>query len=168
MILFFCSFFQLLRLQLDVRGAPVPYILGRNLPELIHMGRFSCENPLCNLSSTADEVPSLQRVSHSGGLDTNNANPGIILRAIVDSIIKVAQPRLQPNAVRLLDQLTISHNTCLARDGCPLAGAVDEGYVDMGIVGQVVGLSRFSVCVEEEVNASGFLLICQSEVNTLA
>lgn len=123
------------------------------------MSGLSRDNPLSNLSSTADEVTSLQRVCHGGRLDTDNANARIILRPIMDSVTKVAQPRLQSAAIRLLDQLAICHQACFARDGCPLARAIDEGYIDVGVIGQIVSFSGFGIRVEEEIDTPRFLYI---------
>lgn len=123
------------------------------------MSGLPSDHPLSHLSSAADKVANLQRVCHGGRLDTNNANARIILRPIMDSITKVAQPRLQFSAVRLLDQLAICHQACFARDGCPLARAIDEGYIDVGVIGQIVSFSGFGIRVEEEIDAPGFLYI---------
>jgi hypothetical protein len=77
----------------------------------------------------------------------------------VNAVAEVAEPRLEAAAVRLLDQLAILDEASLTRDGRPLAGAVDEGDVDVRVVGQVVGLAGLVVCVEEKVDASGFLFM---------
>lgn len=88
----------------------------------------------------------------------------------MDSVAKIAQPGLQAAAVCLLDQIAIRNNTRLARDRSPLARAINEGHVHVWIIGQVVGLAGLGVCVEEKINATGFLLeisCCEIQIQHL-
>jgi hypothetical protein len=75
----------------------------------------------------------------------------------VDAVPQVAQPRPEVLAVMLLDERPVRDDVGLAADRRPLSRAVEEADVDVRVAREVVRLAGLGVCVEEEVNAAGFL-----------
>jgi hypothetical protein len=57
----------------------------------------------------------------------------------------------------LPDSLSVGEDCCKSRDGCPFAGAVEEGDIDVRVRLDIVGLARLSVGVEDQVNTAVFL-----------
>ena len=94
-------------------------------------------------------------------LDADDANPGVVLASVVDPVLQVAEPRLELRAVVLLDQLAVRDDAGDAADRGPLARGVDERDVDVRVLGEVVRLARLVVAVEEQVDATVLLLVCQ-------
>jgi len=57
-------------------------------------------------------------------------------------------------------ELAVGDNVGFTGDGGPFTSVVEEAEVDVGVVLEVVGLARFGVCVEDEVDAVAFLEGC--------
>lgn len=95
----------------------------------------------------------------SAGLDTDDANAWVFWTAVMLAVAEVADPGLERWRVVLADNLAISLNGCMARDGSPFSGVVDEANVDRRVFFQVICLARLSVGVEEEIEAVSFLCI---------
>lgn len=77
------------------------------------------------------------------------------------AISQVSEPSFQSWAIVLLNQGSVSDDTGLPSDGSPLSGRVDESDVNVRVAGDVVGLARLGIGVEEKVNAIGLLYECQ-------
>ena len=75
----------------------------------------------------------------------------------MSAVAQVTEPSLQGRGVVLADKLAVSGDSSGAGDGSPFTGGVEEGDIDGGVRGQVVGFAGFGVGVEEEVYAAGFL-----------
>lgn len=73
------------------------------------------------------------------------------------SIAQVSKPCLELRGVVFLDGLTVGHDAGSAGEGGPLAAAVKEGDVDVGVRLKVVGLAGFGVGVEDEIETAAFL-----------
>lgn len=73
------------------------------------------------------------------------------------TITQVAEPCLQSGRVIFLDGGAVGEDAGFAGDGDPLAAVVEEGDVDGGVGGDVVGLTGLGVGVEDQVDAAGFL-----------
>ena len=68
------------------------------------------------------------------------------------AITEVTDPGLQGWGVVFLDDRSVSDDTGLARNAGPRAVGGEEGDIYVAVVLDVVGLSGFSVGVEEQVN----------------
>lgn len=98
------------------------------------------------------------------------------------SVTEVAEPGLEGFGVVFFDDGAVGDDLGGAGHRGPFAGGVEEGDVDVGVgydagrrlVGTVeerfwnevlynvlVGLARFGVGVEDEINAASLLLICE-------
>ena len=70
---------------------------------------------------------------------------------------EIAHPSLERGRVVLADQFPVGGDLGMAGDRGPLAGGGEEGDVDDGVGGKVVGLAGGGVGVEDEVNAVALL-----------
>ena len=114
------------------------------------------------LDDAAEDVLGRDGVVSRDHLDADDANAGVVLGAVVDTVTKVAQPGLKLGAVVLLDEVAVRDDVGDAADGGPLARHVEEGHVDVGVVLEVVGLAGLAVAVEEEVDAAVLLwVVCE-------
>lgn len=94
---------------------------------------LASDRSLCDLSSTSQQVLARDSIDNRRCLDTNDTNPRIVRTSIMLAVTQVSQPCLEGRAVVLLDQLAIRLDGGLSGDGSPLAGAVQERNVDVGI-----------------------------------
>lgn len=139
-----------------------PPLLGLrlgDLPQLVDRRHLARQRTLSDVGHPADKVLGCHAVGDRGGLDADDADSGVVGGAVVDSVAEVANPGLEGWAVVLLDEASVGDDLGHAADGGPLARAVDEGDVDVGVCRELIGLVRLGVGVEEEVNASALLHI---------
>lgn len=138
-------------------SSPVLDLSLCDFPQFVDLGRFACNRTRGHLSRSAEDVLGHERVSSRGSLDSDDTNSRIILRAIMCAVAQVSKPSLQSRVVVFLDERPIGDDVRLSGDGSPLARRIDEGDVDVRVARQVVSLPGLGVCVEEEVEAVGFL-----------
>ena len=65
------------------------------------------------------------------------------------AVAEVTEPGFQGWGVIFLDGGAIGEDLCFAGDGSPLTGGVEEGDVDGGVGGDVIGLAGLGVGVED-------------------
>jgi hypothetical protein len=128
-----------------------------DFPQFSHCWRLALYNALNHLHSPSNHGLSCNLVCSSRGLDLDHANSWIVFATIVCTVAEVAEPRLQSRGVVFLDSGAVGEDAGFAGDGGPLAAVVEEGDVDGGVGGDIVGLAGFGVGVEDEVDAAGFL-----------
>jgi hypothetical protein len=145
---------------ISVRRAPIRDLGGADLPQIVDLGGLARDSTSGHLGNPAEDVLRNERVRSGGGLDPNDTDAGIILRAVVLAIAEITQPCLERRAIMLLDERTVRDDARLPGDGSPLSRSVGEGDVDVGIARQVIGLARLGVRVEEKVDAAGLLEGC--------
>lgn len=93
-------------------------------------------------------------------LDADDSHARVLRAAVVNTVAQVAEPGLEMGVVVLADQVAVRDDAGGAADRGPVArGAVEERDVDVLVRLEVVRLARLSVGVEEEVDATGFLLL---------
>ena len=124
-----------------------------NVPKLVDLSSLASDNTLSELHSAANGSAPADGVLRSLAGDLNEADTGILRTAIVLAVTEVAEPRLEGGGVVLLDARAVGLNGSGAGDAGPLAGVVEEGEVDFGVLLEVVGLARLGVGVEDEVDA---------------
>ena len=142
-----------------VRASPRLDLLLAELPQFVDLWRLARNNSLCHLHAPANSVLPHNSIGSSLGGNSNNADTRIIRSAIVLSITKVAQPGFQSRRVVFLDDGAIGDDLRGAGHGGPFAGGVEEGDVDVWIGINVRGLAGFGIGVEDEVDATVFLLV---------
>jgi hypothetical protein len=136
---------------------PLADLTLTNLPQFAHRRRLALYNALHHLHGPSNHSLSSNLVCSSLGLNLDHANSRIILTAIVCTITQVAEPCLQSGRIIFLDGGAVGEDAGFAGDGGPLAAVVEEGDVDGGVGGDVVGLTRLGVGVEDQVDAAEFL-----------
>jgi hypothetical protein len=123
------------------------------VPKLVHLSSLASDNALGELNGAANGCAPADGVLCGLAGDLDEANARILRATIVLSIAKVAEPRLERGRVVLLDARAVGLDGSGAGDAGPLAGVVEEGEVDLGVLLEVVGLARLGVGVEDEVDA---------------
>ena len=123
-----------------VGSTPLVDLRLGDLSQLVDLRRLARHHALGNLRYLPDKRARGDSICYRDCLDADDANPGVVLASVVRAVSEVTQPRLELRAVVLLHHGTVCDDACLARDGRPVAGAVEEGDVDVGIALQLVGL----------------------------
>lgn len=116
-------------------------LLFANLAQLVHHGRIASHHTLGHLGQSAGNVLVRDGIVSCSHLDADDADSGVIGRAIVDAIAQIANPGLQMRLVVLLYELPISDDFGGSTDGSPFARVVEEANVDVCVGGEVVGLA---------------------------
>lgn len=123
------------------------------MPQLVNLRSIASDNTLGELHSAANSSAPADSVlcSLAGNLDEADAR--VLGTAVVLAVAEVTKPCLEGGGVVLLDAGAVGLNGSGAGDGGPLAGVVEESEVDVGVLGEVVGLAGLGVGVEDEVDA---------------
>ena len=108
--------------------------------------------------SSYDSLPR-KDISRQLSLQSDNTNPRIIWATIMLPVTQITQPSLQGRRVVFLDDLRVSNDGSRPGDRRPsTTDGVQEGHVGFcGMDGEIHGLAREEVRVENEVNAAMFL-----------
>lgn len=134
-------------------AAPLLDLRRIDLAQLVDRSCVASHSTLGNLERVSKECLVCDGVCGSIDLDADDANPGVVLGTIMLTIAEVTHPSLQAWAVVLLDSATVGIDGGRARDGRPLAGAIQEADVDLRILLQLIRLVRFGVGKEEQLGA---------------
>jgi hypothetical protein len=129
---------------------PLANLILSDLPQLANSRCLARDNALNHLHSASNHGLTCNLVCRSLGLDFDHANSWIVLATIMCAVTEVAEPGLQSRRVVFLDSGAVSEDAGFAGNGCPLAGAVEEGDVDGRVGGDVICLAGFGVGVEDE------------------
>ena len=124
-----------------------------NVPKLVDLSSLASDNALGELHSAANGSAPADGVLRSLAGDLDEADARVLGTTVVLAITEVAEPGLEGRRVVLLDAGAVGLDGCGAGDAGPLAGVVEEGEVDVGVLLEVVGLAGLGVGVEDEVNA---------------
>lgn len=124
-----------------------------NVPELVDLSSLASDNTLGELHSAANSSTPAGGVLRSLAGDLDEADTGILGTAIVLAVTKVAEPSLERRRVVLLDAGAVGLDGRGAGNAGPLAGAIEEGEVDLRVLLEIVGLAGLGVGVEDEVDA---------------
>ena len=130
-----------------------------NVPELVDLSCLAGDDTLGELNSAADGSAPADGVLGGLGGDLDEADARVLGAAVVLAVAEVAEPGLQAGRVVLLDAGAVGLDGGEAGNAGPLAGVVEEGEVDVGVLGEVVGLAGLGVCVEDEVDAVVLLFL---------
>ena len=142
--------------------APLAELTLIQMPQLIHLRRLAGHNTLRHLNRPTDRSLAANSILRRLARDLDNADARVLGSTIVLAVAEVTQPRFEGRRVVLAHLFAVGFDFGAAGDRGPLAGAVDEADVYLGVLGQIVGLAGFGVGVEEEVYAVAFLLwMCQ-------
>lgn len=95
---------------------PLLHLLLAELPQLVHRRRFPRDDALRDLGELPDNRPVRDGIVCRGHLDPDDANPGVILSAVMDPVAQITQPRLQVLTVVLLDQRPVRDDAGLPAD----------------------------------------------------
>ena len=74
------------------------------------------------------------------------------------AVLEIPQPSFQCWCIVFANGFAVRDDGGFTRNGGPFAAGIEEGNIDFGVVIEIVGLARFGVGVEEEVNAATFLV----------
>lgn len=140
-----------------IRLPPLYQLLIRNLPQLIHLRRTPCRRSLRHLVNLPQDPGRINRIRRSLRIDLDNANTRVLWPTVVCAIFQIPEPCFQRWGVVFANGLAVGYDLGYAADGRPLASALEEGDVDIGVGFEVVGLTGLGVGVEKEVNAAAFL-----------
>ncbi len=121
------------------------------------MCRLARDRTLDHLDAPANESALGHSICCSQGLHLDDADTGVILTAVVCAVAQVTEPSLEGWSVVFLDKVAVGDDARGAGDAGPTAVRGAEGDVDVGVGFEVVGLARFGVCVEEEVDTTALL-----------
>lgn len=124
-----------------------------DVPKLVDLSSLASDNALGKLDSAANSSAPADGVLRSLAGDLDEADTRVLGAAIVLAVTEVAKPGLQGRRIVLLDAGTVGLDGSGAGDAGPLAGVVEEGEVDVGVLLEVVGLAGLGVGVEDEVDA---------------
>ena len=93
------------------------------------------------------------------GFELDDADARVSWSAIVDTIAHITEPCLQRWRVVFLDGGRVGDDGRGTGNGSPgAADGVQEGHVGfLGVHGEVHGLAREEICVEDEVDAAVLL-----------
>lgn len=140
-------------------GASLTFLqlLLTKLPQFVDLRRCTSDSPLHNIRTPPQRSPRSNCICRCQSLDLDDANPRVFWSPIVFAVLQIAKPRFQGGRIVFANHLTVSDNVGLARDGGPFAGGIEEGDVDFRLRLEIVGFARFSIGVEQEVNAASFL-----------
>lgn len=127
------------------------------MPQLVHTRRLPRHSTLDNLNRARQIILPTNRIAHSLGLDLDQPDARIFGTAIVFAVLEVPEPGFEGGGIVFANFGAVGLDGGVAGDGGPFAGRVDEGEVDVGVCGEVVGLAGFGVGVEDEVEAVAFL-----------
>ena len=130
-----------------------------DLPQHRHISRFPCHRPFHHLNAPPHHRPLRQRIRGRHSLHFDNPDTRIIRATIMYTVPLVTDPGFQSWGVVFLDRGAVGEDGGGARNGGPGAVVGDEGDVDVGVGGEVVGFARGGVGMKEVVNAAGFLVI---------
>jgi hypothetical protein len=119
------------------------------MPQLIDVRHVSSSHPLRHLDQRTNHARLTDRILRHHCLDADEADTGILRAAVMGAVAQISDPGLQRRRVVLLDVGAVSADAGLAADGRPFAGRGEEGQVDVGVGGEVVGFARFGVGVED-------------------
>ena len=125
--------------------------------QLVDLCRLTRQNALGDLDRATDRSPAGDGILRRLGSHLDDDDSRVVRSTVVLAVAEVAHPRLQCRAVVLVHFLPVRLNRRGARDGRPLAGAVQEAQVHGLVGGQVVRLTRFRVGVEDVVDAVALL-----------
>lgn len=128
-----------------------------DLAKSIDLRGLACDGALDHLDAPADEGALRHGVRGGDGLDFDDADARVVLAAVVGAVAQVTDPGLEGRGVVFLDDGAVGDDACGARDAGPAAVGGAEGDVDVRVGFEVVGFAGFGVCVEEEIDATGFL-----------
>ena len=123
------------------------------MPKLVDLSSLASDNALGELHSAANGSAPADGVLRSLAGDLDEADARVLGTTVVLAITEVAEPGLEGRRVVLLDAGAVGLDGSGARDAGPLAGVVEEGEVDVGVLLEVVGLAGLGVGVEDEVDA---------------
>jgi hypothetical protein len=130
-----------------------------NLAQLVHLGCLTSDGALNHLNCSANHSASADCVRSCLCLDLDDTNSGIVLTTIVYTVAKIAYPSLESRTVVFLDHVSVGDDASFAGDRGPFTGAVEEGDVNAGIGGEVVGFAGLGIRVENQINATCFLFV---------
>lgn len=123
------------------------------MPQLVNLRSIASDNTLGELHSAANSSAPADSVLCSLAGNPDEADARVLGTAVVLAVAEVTKPCLEGGGVVLLDAGAVGLNGSGAGDGGPLAGVVEESEVDVGVLGEVVGLAGLGVGVEDEVDA---------------
>jgi hypothetical protein len=112
-----------------------------DVPKLVHLGSLASDNTLGELNGAANGCAPADGVLCGLAGDLDQANARVLGTAIVLAVTEVAEPRLEGGRVVFLDARAVGLDGSGAGDAGPLAGVVEEGEVDLGVLLEVVGLA---------------------------
>ena len=141
-----------------MRAPPLTHLLLINLPQLIDIRHLPRDRPFDHLDSSSHTRPLGQSIRCSQSLDLDHADSGIILASVVCAVAQVTKPGFERGRVVFLDGGAVINDGCRAAHTRPAAGGVQEGDINMRVGLEVGCLARLGVCVEEKVDAAGFLV----------
>lgn len=151
-----------------MRRAPGLDLGLADLPQLVDGWHVTRQRALGDVGNPAKQVFSSDAVSDGERLDPDDADARVVLAAVVLSITQIAEPGLERRVVVLLDEGAVGDDLGQAADGCPLPGSVQEGNVDVGVLGELVCLVGLGVGVEEQIDTSillpGVLARCSPNI----
>lgn len=139
--------------QFNLQALTLLNLVRLNVPQLVDLRSLASDNALGELNSAANSSAPADSVLCSLAGDLDKADARILGTAVVLAVTEVAEPCLEGGGVVLFDAGAVGLDGSGARDGGPLAGVVEEGEVDVGVLGEVVGLAGLGVGVEDEVDA---------------
>jgi len=149
-----CQYNRSTNLQiLTARKLTLLNLLRLNVPELVDLSSLASDNALGELHSAANGSAPAGGVLRSLAGDLDEADTGVLGTAVVLAVTEVAEPGLKGRRVVLLDAGAVGLDGSGAGNAGPLAGVVEEGEVDVGVLLQVIGLAGLGVGVEDEIDA---------------
>jgi len=138
-----------------------------DVPKLVHLGCLASDHTLGELNGATDSRAPADGVLCGLAGDLDEANARVLRATVVLAVTEVAEPCLESGRVELLNTGAVGFDGGSAGDAGPLAGVVEEGEVDLGVLFEVVGLARLGVGVENEVDAIVLLRCCVSVCSDL-
>lgn len=139
-------------------GPPLLDLVLADLAEVIDIGHLAGDGALNHLDAAAEHGALGQGVRRRQGLDLDDADARVVLRAVVHAVAQVAHPGAQGGRVVLLHGGAVCDDARRSGDGRPRARCRQERDVHVRVGLQVRRLSGLCVRVEEQVDATGFLL----------
>ena len=124
-----------------------------NVPKPVDLSSLASDNALGKLDSAANSSAPADGVLRSLAGNLDETDTRVLGAAVVLAVTEVAEPGLEGRRIVLLDTGAVGLDGGGAGDAGPLAGVVEEGEVDVGVLLEVVGLAGLGVSVEDEVDA---------------
>ena len=132
-------------------------LIRTQLPQFVHLRTLSRHCTLGNLHSATQYVLVVDRVRRRVCSHLDNADSWVVRSTVVFTVTKVTHPGFQGWRVVFLDNGAVGEDRGFTRDRGPLAGWVQEGNVNFGVILKIVSLARLGVGVEEEIDTTAFL-----------